>query len=212
MSDQHDTEQIGAAIRAAAATVEAPAGLRARVAEERMQEPPRRRLAGRLLIPLAGAAAVAIAAIAFVVASSGPPTISETAEAALRTPTQPAPATDPRDDRYVRARIGNVQFPNYTWWEKDWKTVGARRDELSGRDVLTLSYRGGDAQIGYAVVDGDPLEVPENARRLRAKGLRLAAFRDGDTTVVTWRAKGQTCVLASRELDVKRLVAFATWS
>jgi hypothetical protein len=214
VSDHRDTEQIGAAIRAAVGTVEAPASLRARIAEDRLQEPPRRPASRRLLIPLAAAAAaVAVAAtIAIVLTSGGPPTISEAAQAALRSPTEPPPAKDSRDERYVRARIGGVQFPNYGWFEKDWKTVGARRAELSGRDALTVSYRGEGGHIGYTVVDGDPLDVPERARQLTAKGLRLAAFRDGDAVVLTWRAKGHTCVLASRDLDVDRLVAFATWS
>jgi hypothetical protein len=213
MNGDRESERIGAAIRAAAGTVEAPPKLRARVAEERLGEAPRRGTSRRLLPALAGAAAVAAAiAIALVVAGGGGPTISDAAQAALREPTGPAPAKDPRDKRFVRAEIGGVRFPNYTWYAKSWTTVGARRDELSGREALTLVYRGGGKRVGYTIVDGDPLDVPAGARRVSAKGDGYDVFRRGETLIVTWREGGHTCVLASRDLDEDRLVAFATWS
>ena len=77
------------------------------------------------------------------------------------------------------------------------------------RGAFRLRYK---ASVDLRFTMDDPLDVPDRARRLTAKGLRLAAFRDGDAVVLTWRAKGHTCVLASRDLDVKRLLAFATWS
>jgi hypothetical protein len=213
MSGHRDSDRIGAAISTAAQTVRAPVGLRERIEEEgRSAQAPRRAGLGRLLVPAAGVAAVAAAALAVLLLGGGSPTIAETAAAALRAPTEPAPATDPADDQLVQASIGGIQFPNYTWWEKDWRTVGARRDELSGRDSLTLTYRGRDGRIGYTIVDGEPLEVPSGARRIEAKGKRLAAFRRDGATILTWRQNGHTCVLASRELGVRQLVAFATWS
>ena len=212
MSEHRDSDRIGAAISAAAQTVRAPDGLRERIeAEGRSAQAPRRALLGKLLVPAIGVAAVAAAALAVLVLGGGAPTVAETAEAALRAPTDPAPATDPRDDQLLQASIGGVQFPNYTWWQKDWRTVGARRDELSGRDSLTLIYRGRDGRIGYTIVDGEPLEVPTGAHRIVVKGKRLAALRRDGATILTWRESGHTCVLASRELGVKRLVAFAAW-
>ena len=211
MSEHRDTERIGAAISAAAQTVRAPDGLRERIEAERRGAQARGSPLVRLLVPAAGVAAVAAAVIAVVVLGAGPPTIAETAEATLRAPTEPAPATDPRNDQLVRASIGGIQFPNYTWWDKDWRAVGARREELSGRDALTVTYRGRGGRIGYTVVDGKALEVPAHARRLEVKGKRLAAFRSDGATVLTWRERGRTCVLASRDLGVDRLVAFAAW-
>jgi hypothetical protein len=213
LSGDRDSDRIGAAISAAAQTVRAPEGLRERIeAEGRSAQAPRRALRARLLVPAAGVAAVAAAALAVLVLGGGAPTVAETAEAALRAPTDPAPATDPGDDQLLQASIGGIQFPNYTWWAKEWRTVGARRDELSGRDSLTLIYRGRDGRIGYTIVDGEPLEVPKGAHRIEAKGKRLAAFRHDRATILTWRESGHTCVLASRELGVQRLLAFATWS
>jgi hypothetical protein len=211
VSERPDTERIGASISAAAQTVRAPHGLRERIEAEGRGAQPRRSPLVRVLVPAAGVAAVAAAVIAVLVVGGGPPTIAETAEATLRAPTEPAPATDPRDDQLVQASIGGIQFPNYTWWEKDWRTVGARRDELSGRNALTVTYRGRDGRLGYTVVDGEALEVPADARRLEVKGKRLATFRSDGATVLTWRERGHTCVLASRDLGVDRLVAFAAW-
>ena len=61
-------------------------------------------------------------------------------------------------------------------------------------------------------MDGKPLEVPSRARRLTAKGMRLAVLRRGETLVATWREGGHTCVLASRDMSLDEIVAFATWS
>ena len=165
-----------------------------------------------VLIPLAGAAAAIAIVIAVFAVGGRDPTLGEATRAALRAPTQAPPEKDPRNARFVRASIGGVQFPNYTWFAKRWSTVGARRDELSGRDALTLTYRAGDRRLGYTVVDGKPLAVPSGARRLTVKGMRLAVLRRGKTVVVTWREGGHTCVLASRDMGVNEMVAFATWS
>jgi hypothetical protein len=215
MSDreQHDSEQIGAAIRAAAEGVEAPPRLRARIAGDRLREPLRRRRARWVLVPALGAIAAVALAIGFLVTGGGgPPSLAEAASAALREPTQPPPARDPRNERLVRAEIGGVRFPNYTSFDERWKAAGTRRDELSGRPALTLVYRSGKRRVGYTVVDGAPLEVPAGARRINREGLRLAVLRRHGALVVTWQQRGHTCVLASRALGLQELIAFADWS
>jgi hypothetical protein len=209
VTELRDSEQVGAAIREAAARVEAPASLRARFAEERPRKRARRQTLRLVVLPLTAAAA----AIAIVLAAGGrDPTLRDAASTALRAPTQAPPEKDSRNARFVKASIGGVRFPNYTWYAKRWSTVGSRRDELSGRDVLTLTYRAGDRRLGYTVVDGKPLDVPSGARRLTAKGKRLAVLRRGKALVVTWREGGHTCVLASRDMGVDAMVDFATWS
>jgi hypothetical protein len=212
MTELRDTEQVGAAIRAAAGGVEAPATLRARIAEERLRKPARGRASRLMLLPLAGAAAAVAIVIAVLATGGGDPSLGDATRAALREPTQGPPAKDPRDARFVRASIGGVQFPNYTWYAKRWSTVGSHRDELSGRDALTLTYRAGNRRLGYTIVDGKPLDVPSGARRVTAKGMRLAVLRRGGTLVITWREGGHTCVLASRNMSVDEMVAFASWS
>jgi hypothetical protein len=212
MSERRDTEHIGAAIQAAVASVAAPPGLRARIAEERVREAPRRRRRQLILAPLVGALAAVVVTVLFAM-GGGDPSLDDAAGVALRAPTQGPPAKDPSNPKFVSASIGGIQFPNYTWFAKRWSTVGARRDDLSGRDALTLTYRGAGKHLGYTVVDGKALQVPDSARRLTAKGgMRLAVVRRGDTLVVTWRERGHTCVLASRDMSVDEMVAFATWS
>jgi hypothetical protein len=209
-----DSERIGAAIRAAAATVEAPPRLRARIAEEELREAPGRRRTSRwVLIPALGAAAAVVAmAIGLLTLGRGDaPSVADAAGLALRAPTQPAPRDDSRDERFLRAEIGGIRFPNYDY-RTDWATAGARRDEVSGRDALTVVYRKGAETFGYTVVDGDPLEVPAGVRRISAEGLRLAVLRRDGALVVTWRQNGHTCVLAGRTANLDQLIAWANWS
>ena len=51
MSELRNSEQVGEAIRAAVAGVEAPASLRAQVAEERLRKTARGRISRLLLLP-----------------------------------------------------------------------------------------------------------------------------------------------------------------
>ena len=209
-----DSEQIRAAIRAAAATVEAPPRLRARIAEEELRDAPGgRRISRWVLIPALGAlAALVVMTIGLLMLGQGDaPSVADAAGLALRAPTQPAPRNDPRDKHFLRAEIGGIRFPNYRY-RTDWATAGARRDELSGRDTLTVVYSKGAERFGYTVVDGDPLEVPAGARRIAADGLRLAVLRHDGALVVTWRENGHTCVLAGRTANLDQLIAWANWS
>jgi hypothetical protein len=211
MSEQRDTEQIGAAIRAAVASVEAPPNLRARIAKEQLREAPRRRRRALIVAPLAGALAAAVVTVVFAFGGSGP-TLDEAGAAALRAPTQGPPAKDESDPRFVKASIGGVQFPNYTWFAKRWSTVGVREDELSGRKALTLTYRGAGMHLGYTIVDGKPLSVPDGARRVVVKGKQYAVVRQDGRLVVAWEEQGHTCVLASRDMTARQMMAFAAWS
>ncbi|HEY3186282.1 MAG TPA: hypothetical protein VGJ70_02325, partial [Solirubrobacteraceae bacterium] len=53
---------------------------------------------------------------------------------------------------------------------------------------------------------------PDGARRVRRGALPLAVLQHRGATVVTWRRDGHTCVLASREAGVARLVRLAAWT
>ena len=66
--------------------------------------------------------------------------------------------------------------------------------------------------IHYAVVDGDPIKLPDNARRVERDGRSYAVLRDGDVRIVAWEQDGHTCVLASRALGVDKLLRFASWN
>jgi hypothetical protein len=157
------------------------------------------------------AAAVAVALI--VGGGAAGPTVDDAAALALARPTHPAPAVDAADLHAVDARIGGIQFPNYSYRWARWKAVGRRSDTISGRAATTVTYRGPQGDVGYTIVDGKPLPEPSGARHKTVDGLRLAVVRKGGATVVTWRRDGHTCVLAGRAKDIEaRLVSFATWA
>ena len=162
-------ERIGAAIRAAAAQVDAPDDLRTRIAEDRRRGAHARR---RRLLPaalVAGGALVAlVVALAIVLApgSPGTPSVADAAEVALSAPTRPAPGVDPADPRFVGASIAGIRFPNYAY-DSSWRTVGGRIDTLSHRPSQTVVYGLGRVRVGYTIVNGRPLAAPAGARARR---------------------------------------------
>lgn len=207
---RHASERIGAAIATTSATVSAPDSLRARLAESR---PPSRRPMRMLAVATVCLGVVLGIAVGLLVmpAGDGSPTVAAAANVALRAPTAPPPGTSPTNERFIRARVGEVRFPNYGY-DAGWAVAGTRRDTLAGRRALTVVYRGRGARIGYTVVGGEPLARPAGARQLSNGGRRFAVLRHEGATVVTWRQGGHTCVVVSRSAPLKALLAMATWS
>jgi len=217
--DPQHNEELGAAIRAAMADVRAPDALRARVEAERAaRRAPRRGPALRL--GLAGAAGVVAlaAAIVLVIGLLGGgtgrlagPTIAQAADAALRPASGPAPAEDVRHPVLVRAGIAGLRFP---YWDDTFglRAVSSHRHRVGRREAMTVEYRAPGERVGYTIVDGRPLSVPDGARRVRRGALPLAVLRHGGAAVVTWRRDGHTCVLASRQASAERLVRLAAWT
>jgi hypothetical protein len=212
-----DGEAIGRRIQELALEVEAPATLRMRLAETQRatQRPARRR---RRLASFGAVGVAALAALALVLAGvdgggPGAPSVDDAVAVALAPATAPAPAVDPSDVQLVRAKVAGITFPNYAYAWPKWKTSGVRSDRLSGRASRTVVYRGPRGAVGYTIVDGEPLAVPEGARHERVGGLDLAILRRDGATVVTWQRDGHTCVLAGRGAGVEeQLVKFATWT
>jgi hypothetical protein len=214
-----DTDAIGAAIRAAVQTVQAPPQLRARIADERAKAgrtAPTRRRSFR-----PGALAAGLAACAIVVGlaltglpggGAAGPGVDQAVALALSRPTAPPPAVDGTNATALRASVGGVAFPNYRWSLKRWATTGARDDQVGGRQAKTVVYRGPKGDVGYTIVDGKPLDVPDGARMVTRDGVRLAVLRQDGANVVTWQRNGHTCVLASRSADPEQLIRFATWA
>lgn len=210
-------DAVGARIRALAGEIEAPPALRARIAEER-----RRRRGGawggrrRWWVALpAGALAAAAVVVALVVGGGAAgPTVGDAAALALKAPDRPAPAVDAGDAHLVQAEIGGIRFPNYAYTWQRWRAAGQRDGTLSGRAAKVVTYRGPLGDVGYAIVDGEPLPEPGGARRVTAAGQRFALLRQDGAVVVTWRRAGHTCVLAGRDAPgmEARLLAFATWA
>jgi hypothetical protein len=212
MSDG-DTESIGAAIRRTANRVEAPAGLHAHVVPGRLREEPPRR--GRFNVALGGAAVALVAAFAVMGAlllsdETTEPTVTDAAPLALRPATAAPPARDPADGHFIQAEVGGVRFPNYAY-DTPWKTLGARTDKLSGRDTMTVLYSTRGGHVGYTIVGGEALDVPDGARTVSTGGRSFKVLRRAGALVVTWRQAGRTCIVSGRGATLPQLLRFATW-
>jgi hypothetical protein len=214
LPDDAQSAAIGRRVQQLALEVEAPASLRMRLADGHRTAGRRRRFALPALGGLGLAARTAVVLVLIGVGGgSSAPSVDDAVALALAPPTAPAPAVDPANIQLVRARIGGITFPNYTYAWPKWTTTGVRRDRISGRDATTVIYRGPRGDVGYTIVDGKPLDPPSGARHVRAGGVDLSVLRRDGATVVTWQRDGHTCVLAGRGAGVERqLVRFAGWA
>ena len=196
-------EAIGTAIATAARTVRAPDELRVRlVAPAAGSRAGGRRRLRHPAVRVAGALALAGAlAVAIVLTTGGSPSLREVASAALHAPQGPAQAG---------VRVGAIRFPDFRE-NFGWAWAGQRVDEVDGRRSVTVIYRRDGRGVHYAIVDGDPIALPDGARRIERDGRSYAVLRDGDVRIVAWEQDGHTCVLASRAVGVKQLLRFASW-
>ncbi|MBX5470453.1 MAG: hypothetical protein IRZ21_11220 [Thermoleophilaceae bacterium] len=205
--------RVATAVRTAATSVAAPAGLRARVAaglEGRRRAPARRRRYAALA--LATAAALVVAGLLFALPSGGPgdPTLPQAAAIAAREPTDPPPARYHDSHALLDQAAAGIPFPD--WSEAfGWRAAGVRRDRLRGRELTTVYYERDGHRIAYSIVSGRPLEVPRSARRATVDGVEIASLRLGGRSVVTWRREGHTCVLSGVGVPAGRLVPLAAW-
>lgn len=206
----HDTEDIGAAIRAAASGVRAPASLRERVEAGRARGGGARRRRGRLLGGgLAAGLAAAAVVLVLVLSGGGAPTVADAAAVALSPPSGPAPGEVPGAP-LLRARIGELAFP---YWDDrfGWRAVGQRTARVHGRETRTVFYAdAAGRRLGYTIVGGPGLDVPAGARQVR-HGTTVTLLRRDGARIATWRRDGHTCVLAGRGVPDRQLVALATW-
>jgi hypothetical protein len=220
MSRQHVPEHHHRVIRALQAGPRAPDRLHRRIermhAEAARRSPRRPALRGRVvprstLRPALAAGVAAILAVAIVVAlGGGESRVVQAAELSLRPSTEPAPPTNLDRPAVVERSFAGVTFP--AWSGKfGWRTVGARSDELDGRETVTVYYRHTHHRIGYTVIAGRPVEPPDDAETLNAGGVELHRFRLGLQDVVTFVRNGRTCVLSGDVHDPDTLVKLASW-
>ncbi len=191
--------------------VSAPAGLRARVGAERTRRRPL--VSPRRLGFATGGIAVAVAAVIlalFVIPSgvTGGTLLAEAAATHARASERPAPP--PRNAALLDLERFGVMFPNWTG-EFEWTAVGARDDRVRGRDVATVTYRKGDATLGYSVISGDRVDAPGSARALIRDGVPLRVFRDGDRTIVVFDRGSRTCVVSGVGVPEDTLTKLAAW-
>jgi hypothetical protein len=192
-------------------TVEAPPGLRARIEAER-----KTRTAGRrwVLFTGSGLATAAAAALFLLLVLpgnvGGGPSVAEAASLATRPPTSEGPSLKPGAPTLLESNVEGVPFPS--WSAKfGWRTAGARSDRLDGRRALTVFYEKGGRRIGYTILSGSALEVPEQAERTRREGTALRTLRLDGRRIVTWLRDGHTCILSGSDVKHEVLVELAAW-
>ena len=86
-----------------------------------------------------------------------------------------------------------------------------RTDEIEGRATRTVFYEKGGRRISYTIVSGAALENPDAASRATVEGTVLRSLRAEGLQVVTWRRRGHTCVLASKDVPLKEMLTLAAW-
>jgi anti-sigma factor RsiW len=199
------------ALLQAAADVPAPARLHAHVRAAAHARAKRRRFAlPRLRLGLGGAlAAAAVAVVVILVGGTAAgPTVAEAATLAARGPAAGAPAVQPGRPTLLAEKIGGVTFPAYEG-KFGWRAIGRRQDRLDGRSTTTVFYAKGSRRVAYTIVDGDALDVPQDALVTTADGVRVASFTAQGRPAVTWERNGRTCVLTGA--DEATLVELAAW-
>jgi hypothetical protein len=148
----------------------------------------------------AGFAAAALAAVAIALETGGDGgdrSLTKVYADARLDPTKAAPAPAGGDPPVLDAKVGALEFPD---WEAkfDWRAVGRRDDDVSGRHVTTVYYRNPEgARLGYAVVAGNPLGDDPAGRQLTHKGDTYHVDRGDERTTVTWTQQGHTCAIVA---------------
>ena len=93
-----------------------------------------------------------------------------------------------------------------------WRATGSRPDRVDGRATQTVYYEHEGHRIGYTVVSGGTLAIPEDAVRLRRNGVDVALVRDGsDEVYAMFERGGRTCVLSGHVIHTSTLVKLAAW-
>ena len=180
------------------APAELHASVQALIAAERAPQPRARSRVWRLAP--AAVAAVAVIALVAVILSSGSsstPSVNKAAQLALLRPTEPSPAESPGRSATLTRAVGGISFP-YWRHELGWSTSGARNDSYGGRSATTVFYTGpngsgGTARVGYTILSGTALPLPNGAGVVERGGTRYYVLGEGGATVVTWRRNGHTC-------------------
>jgi len=201
ITDDQLAARGAAIVRLASARVEPPLVLRERIEADRARPRPR-----PFALPAALTAGAAAIVIALVVSIGGEPSLDDAAALSSRAPTAPAaPPVDPKAPQLLAVSASGLPYPN--WTKKfGWRATGARADELDGRATETVYYTNAEGtRIGYTIVSGDALDVPDGAARSTIEGTLVRDYVEGDRRIVAWERHGHTCVLAG-PTRVKRQV------
>ncbi len=211
-------QERAVALARATTDVAAPASLRSAIDgliepdREARRETRRSRRRPWLAMPAVLAVAAVVAVVVLARGGTAAPTVAQTAHLALTAATSPAPDVD-RYDRYVLSiradGTDGIPFPSYVGYA-GWKVSGLRRDTLRGRQVTTVFYRApSGARVGYSIVAGNALKLPPGQTWTIA-GTHYIVRTDEQSSFITWRRDGHTCVIAGRSLTSSTLLQLAT--
>jgi hypothetical protein len=157
-------------------------------------------------------AAAALIVVLLVLPGSVPgDTIIAQAAAAHGKPVErPAPQEQAQQPTLLDFERFGVTFP--AWRTKfKWEAVGERTDRVEGREIATVLYRKGENTVGYSVISGKTLEIPEGARSFQQEGSTVRVLTLGDRTVVVFERLGRTCVVSAVGVAEDRLIELAAW-
>jgi hypothetical protein len=215
-ADGQLAERGRALIAAAVAETQAPLALRERIEADRDRavargEGARRRRLRGLLLPAGGLVAALVVAVVLVAGGGGAPSVLATASLAARGPVLPPPAEDKANKALLKSSIEGVPFPY--WGELKWESVGARDDEIEGRDARTVYYANAKGvRAAYTILGGDAVDPPSDAGKRSDKGVELYVVEEKGRRVVTWERNGHTCVLsAPLAVPEQKLLDLAAW-
>ncbi len=173
--------------------------------------PPRR----ALLAPLAGAVAIAAVAVALLVGGgSGTPSLPSVQSASAST-LGPATMRAPVESRHNRAQltaaVDGVAFP---YWEESFglRSVGARADRVSGRELTTVFYANARGQrIGYGILGGTPPPALSGGVAVRRGQAVYRLLKLDGANVVVWLRHGRLCIVSASQVDAPTLLRLASW-
>jgi hypothetical protein len=167
---------------------------------------------GRVWAASAWAAALAtvvLAAIVFVPQAASPTVANAAGLGTLRAER----AAPPRraESPLLSGGLEGVSFPDWGP-EFGWHARGSRDDQLAGRETRTVFYAHMSHRVGYTIVAGEPLPLPEGGVDVRVNGVDITLYRDGELDIAVFVRDGLTCVLAGEVLDRATLVRLAAWT
>jgi anti-sigma factor RsiW len=201
------------ALLALRGTADTGASARLRAQVERAHDKGRSRDLRRFRVggSVIAVAAAAVLALVLVLpgAVSGGPSVATAAALAEKPSTGPAPGMT-ATPQLLDADVDGVPFPNYAA-KFGWHPVGVREDDPKGRDTTTVFYEKDGRRIGYSIVSGDALDVPADARTVKAGGVEFRFFEQDGRNVVTWERGGHTCVLSGDDVSPFELLVLAGW-
>lgn len=136
------------------------------------------------------------------------PSLGQTVHLALASSTMAAPAQTPSGDLDLVAGGTEIRFPSWSYGT-GWRATGARSDTIGDRRVTTVFYASTTGRrVGYAIVSGAPLAVPDGTRVV-SHGVTFVVAHSGSITAITWVRAQHTCVVAGRWVSAQTMLALA---